>query len=40
MVFVLGKFKSGKTPISKMLSDKLNLIRIKVSSLLEEFIIN
>ena len=38
IVFVIGKIKSGKTTIAKLLSDKLKLVRIKVSNLLEDFI--
>lgn len=38
IVFVVGQQKSGKTTIAKLLSEKLNLVRLKVSNLLEEFI--
>ena len=38
-IFVIGKVKSGKTYVSKLLSDKLKLVHIKISKLLEEFIV-
>lgn len=37
---MLGKYKSGKTEISKLLAEKLGLVRLKVSTLLEDFIVN
>jgi adenylate/nucleoside-diphosphate kinase len=38
IVFVIGKTKTGKTTIAKLLAEKLKLVRIKVSFLLEDFI--
>jgi len=38
IVFVIGKVKTGKTTIAKLLTEKLKLVRLKVSYLLEEFI--
>lgn len=38
IIFVMGKPKSGKSTIAKLLSAKLNLVRVKVSHLIEEFI--
>ncbi|CAD8103243.1 unnamed protein product [Paramecium sonneborni] len=39
-IFILGKVKSGKTEIVRLLSEKLNLVRVKVSHLLAEFVTN
>lgn len=37
-VFIFGKAKSGKSTLSKLLSEKLQLVRIKPSYILEDFI--
>jgi adenylate/nucleoside-diphosphate kinase len=38
IVFVIGKVKTGKTTIAKLLASTMKLVRLKVSMLLEDFI--
>jgi len=35
---VIGKSHTGKSGVTKLLSEKLNLVRIKISSILEDFL--
>lgn len=38
IAFVVGKPKSGKSALSKLLEEKLNLVRIKLSEIIEDYI--